>query len=383
MPSRFRNLFVRGVLFAALCAAASPFPARTAFANDSRVQIVEKLALRAKQELQAGEFERAADLYLGAWQQGQSEPALVFNAARALHMGRHLDRAETVYRQFLALHGADPKLTEKARNYLAEIGVERGEERALEAARLGRANRPDESAAAYRDAHRLAPSHPEYLLRAGREARLSTAPEQADADYAAYLAVAPPGPDRTEAEREQALLHSKPAAVAPDPAPAPLPVAPTPADAWLWALALGAHVEAAGPGGAAGAGVGLEVAAGPQRHRGSGALLTGRVDQILVGNGGTIVSLGGMWRYQFDGFGLGAGAEGTFGSVTLNAPCDDSPTTWCNKTQASGRVARARLRWDTHDIGRSSIAVDVVGGVDLDAMRPQFGLAFAILWHAR
>lgn len=190
-------------------------------------QTAERLASQAKQALELGDHDRAANLYLGAFKQDPTQTVLVFNAARVLHLGRRIDRAEETYRIFLALPDIDAGLAESARQYLEEIRLSRADERALEAQQLGQQGRFAEAAAAWRNAFRIAQHRVVYLLRAARAQRLSSAPQLAVADYQDYLARATDGAERQEARDELAMLQdSLPQAAA---AATPLPAAPTPA----------------------------------------------------------------------------------------------------------------------------------------------------------
>lgn len=175
----------------------------------STADVVEQLASRAKTALAAGQFDVATELYLGAWQQDQRQTALVFNAARAQHLGSHYDKAEALYRQFLGLPGADPALMARAQAYLQAIALSRADARAAEGRQLQELGRYAEAAAAFRDAFRLAPSRPELLLSAARAARLTADLASAVATYRAYLQLALADADRQEAIRELALLEAK------------------------------------------------------------------------------------------------------------------------------------------------------------------------------
>lgn len=93
------------------------------------------LATSAREAYQAGQHERAADLFMQAWQAALSETGLLYNAARASHQAGQLREAETRYRQFLALPTHDKAVDTKVAGYLHEIRVHFEQEQAAAKAR--------------------------------------------------------------------------------------------------------------------------------------------------------------------------------------------------------------------------------------------------------
>lgn len=171
-------------------------------AASSRDQTVERLAQQAKHAIDKGDYDGATTLYMGAWRQNPSLVVLVFNAARAQHLAGHFDRAEALYRQFLAVAPPADPLFSLATAYLGDVQLAQADFVASDAAGLAQSGRADESAAAWRVAFRLAPSRPVYLLAAARAARLGKSPDDAVADYQRYIQAVPAGPERQAAEQE-------------------------------------------------------------------------------------------------------------------------------------------------------------------------------------
>ena len=83
------------------------------------------MANSAKNAYEAGDHQRAMDLFLQAWKIDKNQPAYIYSAARAAHIAKKLDLAEQYYREYLAQATADPRVAEKANDYLREIARER------------------------------------------------------------------------------------------------------------------------------------------------------------------------------------------------------------------------------------------------------------------
>jgi len=165
------------------------------------------LASQAERAVEKADYDLAATLYLQAWQLGKSQTSLVYQAARALHLGGQHDRAEAQYTRFLAHPGRDEVLTARATQHLAEIRSVRAADKALLAEHLGRSARPVEAAATWRAAWQLAPQRIGYLLRAARAQRQCPEFARAIWDYVDFLSKSPVGAERSEAEAELAELR--------------------------------------------------------------------------------------------------------------------------------------------------------------------------------
>ena len=385
-------LVVSGVLGVSTLTPIESFAAPPA----SRAQMIEKLAAQAHRALEEGDHERAAALYLGAWEQDNTQTALVFNAARALHMGRRLERAEELYRRFILLPGADAKLIDKATSYIASIAESQADARAAEAQGLAAQGRHLEAAAAWRAAWRLAPGKPIYLLQAARAQRLTANPQSAIADYRLYLRVALSDADREDAAHELALLTAMavppahgatpvaiPSAVSStmagtsgDPAP---PVAAEPQLAlrspWLYGIAT--LLDYVAGTAAQGVGVALELQAGHRLQGQTGVVGWMRGGYVLSNAGAATIAGGIAARRGFSLVTVLLGAEWVATSNDLAASCGN---TWiCPGPAATQSVARARLRSQWQTSPTAALIVDVFAGLGVSTAQAQWGLAFGIL----
>lgn len=372
------------------------------------VRLAEKIAEQAKKALEGGEFDKAAELYLAAFNQAPGELILVYNAARAYHLGRRFDLAEPLYQRYAKAPDADPKLAERAGGYLAEIALARAAERADEAEHLFRAGHFGEAAAAWRDAYRRAPSRPGYLLKAARAARLHGDVDGAKADYAAYLALALPSLDRAEAERELALLQlprpaALPAEVTP-PAAVALPAEPTPArqahtkptepaavalaeprpdnTVARWAWTGGAAIEAVTGSGVAGLGFAAEGWLGRRLPSGLGYGLVVRPAMQVSGVGAWQLAAGMAAKYDLGAVQVAAAAELVTAKASetylCNPPFDPATAQWCARDVPLENVARLRLRAAYWVSPSSLLHADLVTGLGLQTLQPQAALVFGI-----
>lgn len=187
--------------------------------KSAKDQMVATLNAAAQKAFDAGDFARAADIYLDLWRQDGAQPLYLYNAARASHLGGQLDRAEDLYKQLLALPGLDQARLDKSRGYLVEVKRRRGERKAEEAARLESDGKYEASAALWRDAFDLDPGRHAWLVRAGRALHLAGKKMEALEVYKKYLEMAPQNaPERADVQRWTAEL--KPASAAAPAAPA-------------------------------------------------------------------------------------------------------------------------------------------------------------------
>lgn len=173
------------------------------------VDVVESLASQAMAAFKAGQFERAIELYLAAYQQDQSQAVLLFNAARVAHTGRLFGRAEELYQRVLSHPQAAPDKKAAAQTYLDQLRRERAEATAAEARRLADQGRHQEAAAEWRFAYRQLPERIEWLLAAARANSRAGEFLLAQRDYQEYLDIAKPSPARADAEAELVVLRLK------------------------------------------------------------------------------------------------------------------------------------------------------------------------------
>ena len=71
-------------------------------------KVVQALIAAAQKEFDAGHFERAGELFLEVWLQGKDSRPALYNAARGFHLAGKLDKAESLYRELLALPAPSP-----------------------------------------------------------------------------------------------------------------------------------------------------------------------------------------------------------------------------------------------------------------------------------
>ncbi len=143
------------------------------FAVD-RAKSALSMAKNATAAYEAGDHDRATQLYLDAWHSDPTTPAYVYGAARAQHVAGHLDVAEKYYREFLAAVGGhqpspeDSRRAGQAQKYLEEIASGRIDAMIREADEHAKANRLALAAHLYADAAERRPGEPVLLYRAGR-----------------------------------------------------------------------------------------------------------------------------------------------------------------------------------------------------------------------
>ncbi len=321
------------LLVAALCAPT----AAAAAPKSAKEQMIATLNNAANKAFDAGDFARAADIYLDLWRQDSTQPLFLYNAARASHLGGQLDRAEDLYRQLLALPGLDQARLDKTRGYLVEVQRRKGERKAEEAAKVEAAGNYEAAAALWRDAFDLDPNRLAWLARAGRALHLAGKKADAATTYKKYLETAPKdAQDRGDVERWSTELRTAgPDAVAPRPAAAPA----TPAAAAPHAAPHAAPVAApAAPA------VGV--------HKGAGAV---PMTAWIALGGGALLAGGGAFLY------MGAASDQDALQKELDAAkttVDGKPVWKLDYTEVEARNAA---------IGRSKTIGALVGGAGVVA----------------
>jgi tetratricopeptide (TPR) repeat protein len=113
-----------------MVAAVSP-----AYAAPVAAKLVPALVAAAKKELDAGNFDRAGELYLQIWQQDASLLVALNNAGRAYQMAGRLEKADELYGLYLKQPHAEAAGIAKVRAYQAELQVARGDLKVEGAAR--------------------------------------------------------------------------------------------------------------------------------------------------------------------------------------------------------------------------------------------------------
>lgn len=172
-------------------------------------KLSDALVTAAQREFDAGRFERAAELFLDIWRQDDRAAVALYNAARSFHLGGILERADGVYREFLARAKPDPATEAKVRNHMADVDRRRAQARATEAVRAEEAGRYIVAAQLWSEAGSLQPDNPEFTLKEGRALHLGGDITAARDRYNRYLAAAPPDdPQRAVATQWQTALDA-------------------------------------------------------------------------------------------------------------------------------------------------------------------------------
>jgi TolA-binding protein len=70
-------------------------------APPDKARALQNLIAAAQREVDAANFERAAQLFLEIWRQDKSLPIVLYNAARAHHLAGKLDKADELYNEYL------------------------------------------------------------------------------------------------------------------------------------------------------------------------------------------------------------------------------------------------------------------------------------------
>jgi thioredoxin-like negative regulator of GroEL len=168
------------------------------------------LIASAQREFEAGQFERAGELFLQIWKQDSSQTSALYNAARSFHMAGKLDKAEELYRELLVPGRADEAMNKKVSSFLADVRARRGEVKAEDAGRAEQAGDFALAAQLWADAVQMVPTKMAWLLRGARAEHLAGHLDAARKGYDRYLAEAPAEePDRAPANRWRTELMAR------------------------------------------------------------------------------------------------------------------------------------------------------------------------------
>lgn len=148
---------------------------------------VAALLAAAQKQLDAGNFERAAELFLEIWRVDKTTVPALYNAARSFQLAGQLDKSERLFREMLALADLDPQARAKAQAQLDAVLAKKAERRADEAAAAESAGQYDAAVALWAEALTLDPKRVEWLKRLGRAAHLGGKHPQALAAYDRFL----------------------------------------------------------------------------------------------------------------------------------------------------------------------------------------------------
>ncbi len=198
-------------------------------------KVVQALISAAQKEFDAGNFERAGELFLEIWRQDPEARPILYNAARAYQLAGKVDKADELFRELLAIADLDPVLKGKAQTQLEGLQVKRSEHKADEAGRAEKAGQYALAAGLWAEAIKLQPKKIAWLIKQARAYHLAGQLQQALATYDKYLAAAPANAeDRAQVQtwRDECVARppvaSDPPVEKPVEKPVEAPVAPPP-----------------------------------------------------------------------------------------------------------------------------------------------------------
>ncbi|MBM4346441.1 MAG: hypothetical protein FJ100_23945 [Deltaproteobacteria bacterium] len=205
------------VAAAAVVACALVFAAAPA-AEAANPRVVAALVAAAEKEFDAGNFARAADLFLEIWKQDKAQIVVLYNAARAAHLAGQVDRAEDLYREYLALPNADAAITAKIQPHLQDLANRRADAKAEAAAKAETTGNFALAAQLWGDAAAARPDKPAWQLRRARALHLAGDKAAALAAYDQYLAR---DPDKASGQGDAAKWRAELAPKSLDDMPVP------------------------------------------------------------------------------------------------------------------------------------------------------------------
>ena len=237
----------------------------------------------ARKAYEAGQYERASDLFLAAFRSDPTQDYLLYNGARAAHLAGKLDKADELYRQLVEKKDVNPAVVAKTKTYRDELRWKRAEDKNDEAAAALKQGNQAAAARMFADAFAIAPDRTVYLFRAGQASLNAGAPAEAESRLRTYLEKAPADAEERRLARsaldrlaEERAKAAKPAATSASVPATPAPTAP---------IAVVAPAPASGSGiagwalvGAGAAGVGLAAWAWTAAAGAQSAFDAGQVD---------------------------------------------------------------------------------------------------------
>jgi tetratricopeptide (TPR) repeat protein len=184
----------------------APLPSLAAAAPNKTVQV---LLAAAQKQVDAGNLERGAELYLEIWRLDHSVHPALYNAARLYQLAGNLDKAEQLFRELLQQPDLAADARGKAQTKLAEVQQRRAERRSEEAARAESNGQYAIAADLWAEAVAMDGTRSEWLRRWGRALHLANKPAQARSVYDRYLAQAGAAPERVQVEAWRSELPDK------------------------------------------------------------------------------------------------------------------------------------------------------------------------------
>lgn len=218
------NPMIHGLvaLAVALVAAVAPHVGISAArAAPKQTTAVANMVKQAYVAYEAGDYARAADLYLAAWRVDPRAEYL-WSVARAYHLAGQRDKALEQYRVFLKDPGELQAKVPKAQDYVAEIEAAKIADRVAEAEKLERSGQGQLAALMYLELGRANPARRDLLFRAAVAYQNAGQSDAAVAALQEYLKAAPAdAKERAEAETRLKLLQAPADRAAPPKASSP------------------------------------------------------------------------------------------------------------------------------------------------------------------
>ncbi len=195
-------MFAHFRIIIATIALVSVLAAAPASALDA-LQQAAATAATAREAYDAAAYDRAAALYLAAWQIAPSQVGLLYNAGRAAHLAGQLRAAIERYQQFLTIPERDKSVDAKIHGYLEEIRVRLAEEQVVAGDRALAAADAPTAVQAFREAVTALPDRVQWLPRLAQAEEAAGDRDAARMHWRLYLAKAAPD----AAERALATRH--------------------------------------------------------------------------------------------------------------------------------------------------------------------------------
>ncbi|MSQ82596.1 MAG: hypothetical protein EXR77_06715 [Myxococcales bacterium] len=192
-------------------------------APGGKSKVVQALIAAAQKEFDAGNFERAGELFWEIWRHDPEARPILYNAARAFQLAGKIEKADELFGELLAITDLDPVLKGKAQNQVEGLLVKRSELKADEAGRAEKASQYALAAGLWAEAIRLQPKKIAWVLRQARAYHLAGQLQLALATYDKYLTAAPAtAEDRPQVQtwRDECVAKPPVAIATPEP-PAP------------------------------------------------------------------------------------------------------------------------------------------------------------------
>lgn len=160
---------------------------------------VQALIAAAQKQVDSGNLERGADLFVEIWRLDRTAHAALYNAARLYQLVGNLEKSETLWRDLLGEPGVPADAREKAQAKLAEVQQRRMERRTEDAARAEGNGQYGVAADLWSEAVAADGTRSDWLRRWGRALHLAGRHAQARSVYERYLG----HPAGASAERAQ------------------------------------------------------------------------------------------------------------------------------------------------------------------------------------